>query len=177
MYFQYNLKLDGMDVQEGKEKFLQSWGALGSSWGINRTMAQIHALLLVSPEALSADDVIGELKISRGNANMNLRALIDWGLVYKELKPGERKEFFVAEKDMWEVIKSIITQRKKRELEPMIRVLDELASVEANDPESEEFVRVIKDIKVFSSKADSTLETLAKADSNWFIGTFMKMIK
>lgn len=177
VYFQYHLKLDGMDIQEGKEKFLQSWGALGSSWGINRTMAQIHALLLVSPEALSADDVIGELKISRGNANMNLRALIDWGLVYKELKPGERKEFFVAEKDMWEVIKSIITQRKKKELEPMIRVLDELASVEANDPESEEFVRVIKDIKVFSSKADSTLETLTKADSNWFIGTFMKMIK
>jgi len=166
-----------MDIKEGKEKFLQSWGALGSSWGINRTMAQIHALLLVSPEALSADDVIEDLKISRGNANMNLRALIDWGLVYKELKPGERKEFFVAEKDMWEVIKCIIIQRKKKELEPMIRVLDDLASVEANDEKSEEFVRVIKDIRLFSNKADSTLETLIKADSNWFMGTFLKMIK
>lgn len=166
-----------MDLTEGKDKFLQSWGALGSTWGINRTMAQIHALLLISPEALSADDIIGELKISRGNANMNLRALIDWGLVYKELKPGERKEFFVAEKDMWEVIKCIIIQRKKKELEPMIRVLDELASVDPKGPESEEFVKVIKDIRLFSHKADSTLETLIKADSNWFIGTFMKMIK
>ncbi|MCB0624548.1 MAG: transcriptional regulator, partial [Saprospiraceae bacterium] len=81
-----------MDLREGKEKFIQSWGALGSSWGVNRTMAQIHALLLISPEALSADEIMEDLMVSRGNANMNLRALIDWGLVYKELKPGERKE-------------------------------------------------------------------------------------
>jgi DNA-binding transcriptional regulator GbsR (MarR family) len=118
-----------------------------------------------------------ELKISRGNANMNIRALIDWGLVFKELRPGERKEFFVAEKDMWKVVKNIITQRKKRELEPMIKVLDELSSVEGDDAESQEFVKTIKDIKLFSSKADSTLDTLIKADSNWFVGTFMKMIK
>jgi len=166
-----------MDLKEGKDKFLQSWGALGSSWGINRTMAQIHALLLISPNALSADDIIEGLKISRGNANMNLRALIDWGLVHKELKAGERKEFFVAEKDMWEVVKNIIIQRKMRELEPMIKVLDELASVEAVDEESQVFVDTIKDIKLFSNKADATLESLIKADSNWFVGTFMKMIK
>lgn len=106
-----------MNLPEGKDKFLQSWGAFGSSWGVNRTMAQIHALLMIAPEALSADDIMEELKISRGNANMNLRALIDWGLVYKELKAGERKEYFVAEKDMWKVVKNIIIQRKKRELE------------------------------------------------------------
>lgn len=166
-----------MTLQEGKEKFIQSWGTLGSNWGINRTMAQIHALLLISQEALSADDIIEELKISRGNANMNIRALIDWGLVYKELKPGERREFFVAEKDMWEVVKNIIIQRKKKELEPMLRVLDELSSVEGDDEQAETFTEVIKDIKLFSSKADSTLDTLVKADSNWFVGTFMKMIK
>lgn len=166
-----------MELHEGKERFLQAWGALGSSWGINRTMAQIHALLMISPEALCADDIIEELKISRGNANMNLRALIDWGLVYKELKAGERKEFFVAEKDMWEVVKNIIIQRKKRELEPIIKILDELSSVEGADQETEEFVKVVKEIKLFSSKADSTLETLVKSDSNWFVGTFMNMIK
>lgn len=166
-----------MNLKEGKEKFLQSWGALGSSWGINRTMAQIHALLLVSPEALSADDIMEELQISRGNVNMNLRALIDWGLVYKELRTGERREFFVAEKDMWEVVRHIIIQRKKRELEPMIKVLDELSGVEDNDPQTAAFINVIKDIKLFSSKADATLDSLVKADSNWFVGTFMKMIK
>ena len=66
-----------MDLQEGKEKFIQSWGALGSSWGVNRTMAQIHALLLISPEPMSAEEIMEELKISRGNANMNIRALIE----------------------------------------------------------------------------------------------------
>ncbi len=166
-----------MKLKEGKDKFIQSWGALGSSWGINRTMAQIHALLLISPEALSAEDIMEELQISRGNANMNIRALIDWGLVYKELRAGERREFFVAEKDMWTVVKHIIIQRKKKELEPMLKVLDEISSVEDNSKEAEEFVHIIREIKLFSNKADSTLDSLVKADSNWFVGTFMKMIK
>jgi hypothetical protein len=143
-----------MTLDEGKQKFLQSWGALGSSWGINRTMAQIHALLLISPEALSADEIMEELMISRGNANMNIRALI-----------------------MWEVVKCIITQRKKRELEPMLKAMDELSSVPETDEMSEAFVKVIRDIKLFGSKADSTLDTLTKSDSNWFVGTFMKMIR
>jgi DNA-binding transcriptional regulator GbsR (MarR family) len=166
-----------MDLQEGKDRFIQAWGALGTSWGINRTMAQIHALLLIAPHALCADDIMEELKISRGNANMNLRALMDWGLVYKELKPGERKEFFVAEKDMWEVVKKIIIQRKKKELEPMLKVLDEIANVEGEDAVIKEFSQVVHDIRLFSSKADATLDTLIKADSNWFVGTFMKMIR
>jgi len=166
-----------MTLEEGKEKFIQSWGTLGSSWGINRTMAQIHALLLVSPEALSAEEIMDRLKISRGNANMNIRALIDWRLVFKELKAGERKEYFVAEKDMWEVGKNIIVQRKKRELEPMLRVLDEVSSVEEVDQESREFAEIVREIKLFSSKADSILDTLVKSDSNWFVGTFMKMIR
>ena len=68
-----------MEWQEGKDKFLQAWGTLGTSWGINRTMAQIHALMMISPRALSADEVMEELQISRGNANMNIRALMDWG--------------------------------------------------------------------------------------------------
>jgi len=166
-----------MTLQEGKERFIQSWGTLGSSWGVTRTMAQIHALLLISPEALSAEGIMEELKISRGNANMNIRALIDWGLVQKELKPGERKEYFVAEKDMWEVVKCIITQRKKKELEPMIKVLDEISSVEGKSEEAEEFEKVVKDIKLFSNKADSTLDKLIHADSNWFVSTFLNMIK
>lgn len=166
-----------MKLQEGKEKFIQAWGTLGTSWGVNRTMAQIHALLLIAPKALSADEIMEELKISRGNANMNIRALIDWGLVYKELKQGERKEYFVAEKDMWTVVKNIIIQRKKRELEPMTRILDEISSVEEQTTEAEEFTNVIREIKIFSNKADSTLDTLVKSDSNWFVGTFLKMIK
>lgn len=140
-------------------------------------MAQIHALLLISPESLCAEQVRSELNISMGNANMNLRALIDWGLVHKELKSGERKEFFVAEKDMWKVVRQVIIQRKKRELEPMVKVLNEISEVEGVCEYSEEFCKVIQDIKLFSNKADSALDTLSKAEASWFIGTFMKMIK
>ena len=88
-----------MEFSEGKQKFIQTWGTLGSSWGISRTMAQVHALLLISPEALTTEEVMEDLKVSRGNANMNLRDLMDWGLISKVLVAGERKEYFVAEKD------------------------------------------------------------------------------
>ena len=166
-----------MKFEEGKDKFLQAWGTLGSDWGINRTMAQIHALLLIAPKSLSADEVMEELQISRGNANMNLRALLDWGLVFKELKAGDRKEYFVAEKDMWKVAKQIIINRKKKELEPIVKVLDELSIVDSDCEESEEFAKVIRDIKMFSNKADSTLDSLIQADSNWFMGTFFKLMR
>lgn len=166
-----------MDLQTGKEKFIQAWGTLGSHWGINRTMAQVHALLLIAEKPLSAMEIKEGLNISMGNANMNIRALIDWGLVYKELKPGERKEFFVAEKDMWEVIRQVIIQRKKKELEPILKVLNEVTEVEGQGEEVEEFLKVVKEIKLYAGKADSTLASLVKADQNWFVGTFMNMIK
>jgi DNA-binding transcriptional regulator GbsR (MarR family) len=166
-----------MTIEEGRERFVQSWGALGTSWGINRTMAQIHALLLISPGSLCADEIMSELQISRGNANMNLRALMDWGLVFKELKTGERREFFVAEKDMWQVVRNIILNRKKKELEPTLKILDELSIIEGGNPEKDEFVRIIKDIKLFSNKADSMLDSLTKADPGWLMGSFIKMIK
>ncbi|MEM9888484.1 MAG: transcriptional regulator [Bacteroidota bacterium] len=166
-----------MTLEEGKAQFIQSWGTLGSSWGITRTMAQIHALLLVSSVCLSAEEIMEELKISRGNANMNLRSLIDWGLVHKKLISGERKEYFVAEKDMREVVKCIIIQRKKRELEPMIKVLDDISSVAGESEEVEEFKKVVQDIRLFSNKADTMLDKLTRSDSNWFVSTFLNMIK
>jgi DNA-binding transcriptional regulator GbsR (MarR family) len=166
-----------MDWKEGKEKFIQAWGALGTEWGVNRTMAQVHALLMISPQSLSADEIMEDLQISRGNANMNIRALMDWGLVYKELRPGDRKEYFIGEKDMWKVVRQIIINRKKKELEPMLKVLDEISGVTEDCDEAVALAKAINDIKMFSSKADSTLDKLIKADSNWFVGTFMKMIK
>ena len=79
-----------MKLAEAKSQFIQAWGTLGSKWGINRTMAQLHALLMVSPDPLSAEELMEALNISRGNANMNIRDLMDWGLVEKIHKPGDR---------------------------------------------------------------------------------------
>jgi DNA-binding transcriptional regulator GbsR (MarR family) len=102
-----------MKLTEAKQQFIGSWGAFGTHWGINRTMAQIHALLLISPDPLTQDDIMEELDISRGNTNMNIRELINWRLVERVLLPGERKEYFSAEKDIWKVIKQIVKERKK----------------------------------------------------------------
>lgn len=165
-----------MEYSEAREKFIQSWGALGTNWGINRTMAQIHALLLISPNALSADEVMEQLKISRGNANMNIRALIDWGLVYKELISGERKEFFVAEKDIWDVVRKITAQRKRKELDPILKILQQLSDVKGDSDEAKEFSKVISDIGNVSGKADKALNVLASADSNWMAKVLMKMM-
>ena len=83
-----------MELKEAKDHFIQTWGTLGTNWGINRTMAQIHALLLVTNEALSTENVMERLNISRGNSNMNLRELITWGLVRKENKTGRTPRVF-----------------------------------------------------------------------------------
>ena len=166
-----------MDVVEGKQKFIESWGALATNWGINRGMGQVHAALLIAPGALSADEVVEQLGISRGAACMNLKDLLEWGLIKKTCKLGERKEYFVAEKDMWKVMRQIIIQRKKKELEPMIQVLDELAAVQSNCPHSECFCDVMKDLRAFSHKANATLDAMTRAESSFLMTTFMKMMK
>ena len=120
-----------MKLADAKSQFIASWGAFGTHWGINRTMAQIHALLLVSAEPINQDDIMAQLNISRGNVNMNIRELIDWGLVDRILLPGERKEHFSAEKDIWKVAVQIVKERKKRELEPMAKLLEQLSEVQS----------------------------------------------
>jgi len=168
-----------MNLIEAKEKFIQSWGSLGSNWGINRTMAQIHALFLISDELLSAEDVMETLKISRGNTNMNIRTLIDWGLVYKEYQAGERKEFFRGEKDIWKVTQRVIKSRQRQELDPMLDVLTFLSNVKI-DEENESvknFKTQINSIKSFSELADRSLTKISGSEENWFLKTFMKFMK
>lgn len=165
-----------MELEEAKQQFIQAWGTLGSNWGINRTMAQVHALLMISPEPLCADDIMERLQISRGNANMNIRALIDWGLVYKQLKPGERREYFVSERDMWNVVRQIITHRKKKELDPVLKVLDEVSQVDGESNETTDFLKVIQDIQLFAEKADSAFDKVVQSDPNWLMKTLMKML-
>jgi DNA-binding transcriptional regulator GbsR (MarR family) len=163
-----------MKLSEGKAKFIESWGSLGTNWGVNRTMAQIHALLMVACEPMCCDEIMEQLQISRGNANMNVHALMDWGLVHKVLKPGERKVYYEAEKDVMEMMKQIILNRKRRELDPMVKILDEISEVEGNCDESKEFCRIVKDLKDFSHKADVTLENICTSNSNWLYQALLR---
>ena len=166
-----------MNLEEAKYKFVQTWGALGSQWGINKAMAQIHALLMVSDHALSMEDIMEELKISRGNASMNIRALIDWGIVYKEIKPGERREFFVAEKNIDELARKIAKERSKREIKPAIRILKEVVEIKDNKPEAENFKKQTKALYEFMLKADTMIDKVTSQKENWLTKTLLKMIK
>jgi DNA-binding transcriptional regulator GbsR (MarR family) len=168
-----------MKLTEAKQQFISSWGAFGTHWGINRTMAQIHALLLITADPLTQDDIMEQLNISRGNTNMNIRELINWGLVERILLSGERKEYFSAEKDIWKVVKQIVKERKKRELEPMLKLLDQLEEVEGDrrDKNVKAFVDTVSSIKKLGKQADKTLDVMIKAEENWFVGNLVKLFK
>ena len=168
-----------MELTEARQKFIEAWGKLGSEWGINRTMAQVHALLLISPEALTTEEIMESLSISRGNANMTVRDLINWGLVEKQHKPGERKEYFFADKDVWNIARQVAKERRKRELDPVIKILDELSKVQgdAKDPAFKTFNKSVTDINKLAKNVDKTLETMIKADENWFWGSILKIFK
>ena len=143
-------------VTEAQDRFIATWGQMGSAWGISRTMAEVHALLFITSDALCTDDVMERLQISRGNASMSLRALLDWGIIYRSHKRGDRKEYFEPERDVWAMFTTIARERRKREIDPVVASLHEirdmtgvpgspagqgLAAAVAHDPEAAERLR------------------------------------
>ncbi len=165
-----------MKYNEAKQKFIQAWGTLGSNWGINKAMAQIHALLLLTTEPLSAEEIMDELQMSRGNVNMNLRALMDWGIVKKEHRVGERKEFFSTGKDVWDLAKQVSRERRRREIEPILNVLEEVQQVTGENKKSvAEFKKVTKELFDFSLKVDGMIDKFSKSDQSWFYKLLMKL--
>lgn len=109
------------------------WGQMGSAWGISRTMAEVHALLFITGEPLCTDDIMERLQISRGNASMSLRALLDWGVVEREHRRGDRKEYFKAEQDVWAMFRAIVRERMKREVDPLRAQLYEIRDQTATE--------------------------------------------
>ena len=166
-----------MNLSEAKLQFINSWGAFGTQWGINRTMAQIYALLLVSAKPLTQDNIMDELAISRGNVNMNIRELIGWGIVEKIIISGERKEHFVAEKDIWKASTQILKERKKRELDPMLRMLEQLEAVtgDKNDKELIQFTKTIKEVKQLSVSAEKVINVMTSTGGNFFVDKIIKL--
>lgn len=113
--------------QEAVDRFIEFWGTMASSWGINRTMAQIYALLYCTERPLNTDQIMERLQISRGSANMNLRALVDWELAEKTSVPDSRKDHYEAEKDVWQVTARIIEERERQEVQPVREHLQSVA--------------------------------------------------
>lgn len=110
-------------LRQAQDLFIRRWGEMGQTWGINRTMAEIHALLYITAQPLCTDDVMERLNISRGNASMSLRALCDWGIIRRLHKRGERREYFESLGDVWEMFSIIAAERKRREMDPVLETI------------------------------------------------------
>lgn len=156
-----------MSLEKSKALFIRRWGEMGATWGISRTMAEIHALLYIASEPLCTDDVMEQLQISRGNGSMNLRQLADWGLIHKVHQRGDRKEYFAAETDVWQIFETITRERRRRELQPVvdtIRQCDEM--VEAVDPSTSPEVAVyrqrLENMQAFLGQMHDLLSLLLK---------------
>lgn len=158
------------------DRFISLWGEMASTWGINRTMAKIHALLYCVERPLNTDEIMERLDVSRGNANMNLRSLVDWDLVTKTHQSGSRKDYYEAEKDVWHITARIIEKRQRQEVQPVREQLEECAGLLMEDadtiedrPESdrilyERFGNLIELMEVFEGVSEALLPLVQSKD-------------
>lgn len=147
-------------LEQVREEFIAQWGAMGTQWGINRTMAQVHALLMTAEEPLCTDAVMEALHISRGNAHSNLKELVAWGLLRVVVRKGERRDFFEAEKDVWRIFTIVTRERKRREIDPALEVLDRCAreTKSMRGGAGKEFHRQIRELHEFVSFASGVAD-------------------
>lgn len=173
-----NKSQDATTLDEARDLFISQWGAMSSSWGINRTMAQIHALLMASPKDLSTDEIMAELHISRGNANTNLRDLVGWGLVKSLFRKGDRKEYFEAEKDVWKMFCIIARERNRREITPAKSVVAECAAKTKSlrSKEAKEFTRMLNDINDLIGMGEKVLTRIGASEQSTIAKLAAKML-
>lgn len=115
------------------QDFVLHFGEMGGRWGMNRTVGQIYALLFVSPVPLCADEMVAALGISRSNVSMSLRELQSWNLVLLKHRPDDRRDFYTTPEDVWQILRTLVEERKKREVDPTLAVLDDLIARRAAD--------------------------------------------
>ncbi len=130
-----------MQLTETMRRYIVHWGEMGSRWGMNRSVAQIHALLYLSEKPLNADEIAETLGIARSNISTGLKELVAWDLVHITHELGDRRDYFAAQHDTWEVIRAIMDGRKKREIDPTLAALRECAAQLEKDKETPAAVR------------------------------------
>jgi DNA-binding transcriptional regulator GbsR (MarR family) len=122
-----------------QQKFILHWGEMGTRWGVNRTVAQVHALLYLSPKPLNADDIVETLEVARSNVSTSLKELQAWGIVKLVHVLGDKRDHFESMKDVWEMFRVVMDERKKREFDPTMRMLHECIATAAKDKATDEY--------------------------------------
>ena len=139
----------GPPSDELVRQFVEHWGVMARSWGINATMGELFALLYITGEDWTAEDLRERLRVSRGNVSMNLRELITWGVVHKVHRQGERREYYRAELNVWTLFRRILRERKRRELDPTLVVLERSVEMVGDDPSHQAMRSRIHDLQAF----------------------------
>ena len=114
-------------LADGRQEFIELWGDMGARWGVPRSMTELHALLYIVGTPMNTDEIMKQLSISRGNASMTLRTLLDWGIITRAHRPDDRKDYYIAEQDVWKLFATVARARKRRELEPLTARLNSLS--------------------------------------------------
>ncbi len=147
------------------KEFVSHWGLMARAWGINSTMGELFALLYITGTEWTAEDLRSWLGVSRGNVSMNLRELLSWGVVHKVHRSGERRELFRAETDVWTLFRKILSERKRRELDPSLSVLDRTFNLAEDDPALRDLKGRIEPLRAFFRMIDSLAVQLLVAPS------------
>ena len=147
-------------------QFVEHWGSMARAWGINSSMGELFALLYISGSDWTAEDLRRRLGVSRGNVSMNLRELLSWGVVHKVHRPGERRELFRAETDVWTLFRKILTERKRRELDPSLRVLGRAFNLAEEHPDLHELKDRIEPLLHFFKTIDALADYLLSLPSS-----------
>lgn len=154
--------MNKMPLSPTAEKFILHWGEMGARWGINRTVAQVHALLFLSPRPIAADEISRTLAVARSNVSTSLRVLQGWGIVRVVHVLGDRRDHFESLKDVWEIFRIVAQERKRREIDPTLRVVRECAeesnSSAKGDPyERQRLEEMLEFLTVMSSLFEEAL--------------------
>jgi DNA-binding transcriptional regulator GbsR (MarR family) len=124
-----------------QQKFILHWGEMGTRWGVNRTVAQVHALLYISPEPLNADDIMDALGVARSNVSTSLKELQGWGIVKLVHVLGDKRDHFESMKDVWEMFRVVLDERKKREFDPTMLMLHDCIIEAGKDKATDQFTQ------------------------------------
>jgi DNA-binding transcriptional regulator GbsR (MarR family) len=164
-----------------RQKFILHWGEMGTKWGINRTVAQIHALLFISPQPLNADDIVETLGVARSNVSTSLKELQSWGIVKMVHILGDKRDHFESMKDVWEMFRVVLNERKRREIDPTMQMLDEcIADAEKNqatDAYTEQRLRDLREFFGTTSGWYSQISQLPASDIVKFLKLGDKVLK
>jgi HTH-type transcriptional regulator, glycine betaine synthesis regulator len=143
------------DAEPLIKQFVEHWGLMARTWGINSSMGELFALLYITGTDWTAEDLRHRLGVSRGNVSMNLRELLSWGVVHKVHRTGERRELFRAETDVWTLFRKILAERKRRELDPSLRVLDHALDLAEDHPGLHDLRARIEHLRRFFRSIDA----------------------